>query len=245
MTEELGLLSPIDNREGNQIDIKKLVSSHYSYNSYAIIDCEPATGVLYITNDNPGFISGHVRMRGKNQGRYPSHYLEMIDNIFGYELNTIEVCSRSVRGGNSGGDCFTVDIDPDCKPDLVSNGEILENIDSNKFDRWRCDPSYNEQTARAMYGTSLPNTAKLLQAGSRVCKEGALMFLLLGPTNYQACPAGVIRIGSIVISVIPNNEWRTLNIFLKIGNNDPDQLLKSSSRSKPKKRNESLWSYYY
>ena len=84
----------------------------------------------------------------------------------------------------------------------------------------------------------------LLQAGARVCKEGALMFLLLGPINYQSCPGGVVRVGSIVISVIPNNEWRTLNIFLKIGNNDPDQLLKSRSRSKPKQRNESLWSYY-
>ena len=47
------------------------------------------------------------------------------------------------------------------------------------------------------------------------------MFLLLGPTNYQSCPAGVIRIGSVVLSIIPNNEWRTLNIFLKTGNAQP------------------------
>ena len=47
------------------------------------------------------------------------------------------------------------------------------------------------------------------------------MFLLLGPTNYQACPPGVVRIGSVVLSIIPNNEWRTLNIFLKIGNAGP------------------------
>ena len=43
---------------------------------------------IYITDDNPGFISGHVRMRSKNVGRYPFHYLEMIDSIFGYEPNT-------------------------------------------------------------------------------------------------------------------------------------------------------------
>ena len=67
-------------------------------------------------------------MRGKNEGRYPFHYLEMIDSIFGYEPNTIEVCSRSVPGGNRGGHCFTVDINPDCKPDLVTNGETLEGI---------------------------------------------------------------------------------------------------------------------
>jgi hypothetical protein len=166
----------------------------------------------------------------------------MIDNIFGYESNTIEVCSRSVPGGNRGGHCFTVDINPDCKPDLVTNGETLEGLPSNEFDRWRCDPPYNEKTAQKMYGTELPNSSKLLKAGSRVCKEGALMFLLLGPTNYQACPAGIIRIGSIVISVIPNNEWRTLNIFLNTGIADPHQLLKS--RAKPKAKNQSLRNYY-
>lgn len=165
----------------------------------------------------------------------------MIDNIFGYEPNSIEVCSRSVPGGNRGGSCFTVDINPDFKPDLVTNGKTLGGVPSNEFDRWRCDPPYNEDTARKMYGTSLPSTAKLLQAGARVCKEGALMFLLLGPTNYQSCPSGVIRIGSIVISVIPNNEWRTLNIFLKIGNGDPDELLKS--RPKPRHKNQSLITY--
>jgi hypothetical protein len=89
-----------------------------------------------------------------------------------------------------------------------------------------------------MYGTSLPKTAKLLQSGTRVCKEGAVMFLLLGSTNYQSCPAGVIRIGSIVISVIPNNEWRTLNIFLKTGKSDIDKIIEH--KPKAKMRNKSL-----
>ena len=152
MTEDL-LLSPIDNRQNTQIDIKQFVRSFHKFNRYAVVDCEPATGVLYITDDNPGFISGQARMRGKNEGRYPFHYLEMIDSIFGYEPNTIEICSRSVPGGNKGGHCFTVDINPDCKPDLITNGETLEGVPSNEFDRWRCDPPYNEQTAREMYGT--------------------------------------------------------------------------------------------
>ena len=46
-----------------------------------------------------------------------------------------------------------------------------------------------------MYNTSLPEAAKLLKAGARVCKVGSLMFLLLGPKNYQICPQGVKRIG--------------------------------------------------
>jgi hypothetical protein len=177
-------------------------------------------------------------MRGRNEGKYPFNYIEMIDRIFGYERNTIEVCSRSVPGKNRGGRCFTVDINPHCKPDLVTDGETLEGISENEFDRWRCDPPYNKQTAMEMYGTELPNTAKLLQAGARVCKEGALMFLLLGPTNYQSCPAGVVRIGSVAISVIPNNEWRTLNIFLKIGSSELFKI-----RRKVKPENISLKNY--
>ena len=37
-----------------------------------------------------------------------------------------------------------------------------------------------------MYNTGLPETAKLLTAGAKVCKVGSLMFLLLGPKNYQS-----------------------------------------------------------
>jgi hypothetical protein len=33
---------------------------------------------------------------------------------------------------------------------------------------------------------------ELLKAGARVCKPGSLMFLLLGPRNYQICPIGEV-----------------------------------------------------
>lgn len=98
----------------------------------------------------------------------------MIDNVFGYEPNTIEVCSRSVPGGNKGGHCFTVDINPDCKPDLVANGETLEGVPSNGFNRWRCDPPYTEKTAKQMYGTKLPKRSNLLKAGARDAKKELL-----------------------------------------------------------------------
>ena len=239
MTDEEISFKLVDNTEYQSgVDVRKLICCEtLRAVGYTIIPCTPATGTLFITDDNPGFISGQVRMRGKNEGRYPYNYLDMIDNIFGYEPNTIEVCSRSVPGGSRGGNCFTVDINPDCKPDLVTNGETLEGLPSNEFNRWRCDPPYNETTAKEMYGTKLPKTSELLKAGVRVCKEGALMFLLLGPTNYQSCPAGVIRIGSAVLSIVPNNEWRTLNLFLKIGDSEPEQLHRS--RAKPRQKNQS------
>ena len=62
------------------------------------MSADPATGILYITENSPGFISGHLRMRGKKGGKYPYKYSEMIDNVFGKEENTIEVCSGSVKG---------------------------------------------------------------------------------------------------------------------------------------------------
>jgi hypothetical protein len=142
MTDEFQLFDNTEQQSG--LDVRKLICCEtMSSFGCTIVPCLPATGTLYITDNNLGYISGQARMRGKNEGRYPFHYLEMIDRIFGYESSTIEVCSRSVRGGNKGGYCFTVDINPDCKPNLVTNGETLEGVPSNEFDRWRCDPPYN------------------------------------------------------------------------------------------------------
>lgn len=175
---------------------------------YLVYPASPATGMIYVINN---FISGHVRMRGRDGGRYPYHYLDMIDNLFGYEGDTIEVCSGSLSLAS----ITTVDINKDANPLYVDDGQYLTKIGSNQFNRWRCDPPYNERTAKEMYGTDLPNTSKLLQAGARVCQVGSLMFLLLGPQNYQICPKGVKRIGLIFISVVPNNEIRCLNIYYK------------------------------
>lgn len=136
----------------------------------------------------------------------------MIDEIFGYEPNTIEVCSNSV------GNAFTVDINPKYEPSCVDNAETLSKIPSNSFDRFRADPPYNERTAKEMYNTSLPDVGKLLKSGTRVCKHKALMFLLLANVNRQAYPLGVKRIGHISISVIPNNEMRSLHIYYKLTN---------------------------
>jgi hypothetical protein len=196
-------------------------------NKYFIISASPATGILFVTQNNLEFISGHVRLRGKDEGRYPYNYLQMIDNIFGKEENTVEVCSHSVKGRarckygeeeGEGAPCFTVDINPETKPDLLADGQKLDGIPNNRFNRWRCDPPYNLETAKKMYRTGLPVTGELLKAGARVCKVGSLMFLLLGPQNYQWCPAGVKRIGWVAITVVPNNELRALHIFYKYAN---------------------------
>ena len=84
------------------------------------------------------------------------------------------------------------------------------------FDRWYCDPPYNEVNALKMYYTRLPSRQKLLKEGARVIKKASLMFFLLGVVNYRICPKEIERIGMIFITIVPNNEIRTLNIYNKI-----------------------------
>jgi hypothetical protein len=179
-----------------------------------VIRPKPVKGTLSVSFDNLGFISGDGKVRGNGGGRYPYHYLDMIDHVFGIEKNTIEVCIGSVNGG-----CFTVDINPETNPRIVDDGQTLRKIPDDTFNRWRSDPPYNRNTARKMFGTSLPNSLRLLEPGARVCKKGSLLFLLLGPTNYQWHPTGTKRIGLIFFTVVPNNEVRCLNIYYKHGEN--------------------------
>jgi len=118
---------------------------------YFIVPATPATGSLYVTQNNQEFISGHVRVRGRNNGSYPYNYLEMIDAIFGIEENTIEVCSGNVRKYSDDRRCFTVDINPKTEPNLVEDGQMLSSISNNRFGRWRCDPPYNIKAAKGNY----------------------------------------------------------------------------------------------
>ena len=56
------------------------------------------------------------------------------------EKRMLEVCSHSVKGTKGSlSACFTVDINPETKPDLVEDAPTLNGIPNNKFNRWRCD----------------------------------------------------------------------------------------------------------
>lgn len=187
----------------------------YGNQKYIIIPATPAKDILYITQNSPGYVSGHIRARGRGNGSCPYNILETIDTIFGKEDKTIEVCSGNIRKSEVDNTYYTVDINPETNPDLVEDGQILSSVPSNTFNRWRCDPPYTVKTVREMNGTDLPSPIRLLIAGARVCTVGSLMFLLLGHSSYQPTPKGVKRIGHIPISIIPNNEVRDLNIFYK------------------------------
>jgi len=198
------------------IDVRDIIKAPWTpcnldgYDTYATL---PGTGVIYVTDNNPEFLSGHMRVRGEKNGSYPHFYTEIIDNLFGKDKKTIEVCSYKIKGTKN---LDTVDINGDYDPDFMDDGQVLAQIPSEKYTRWRCDPPYNAISAKKMYNTDVPSPIRLLKAGARVIKPKSLMFLLLGPVNYQWKPVGVKRIGLITMSVVPNNEIRALNIYRKM-----------------------------
>ncbi|PWU79081.1 MAG: hypothetical protein DLM72_19250 [Candidatus Nitrosopolaris wilkensis] len=103
-----------------------------------------------------------------------------------------------------------VDINATSKPSVVDDVQVLTSIEDNSS-------SIFHKTAKKMYGTDLPASIMLLRAGSRVNKSGSLMFLLLGPQNYQICTNDTRRVGLSILSIKPSNKCRCLNIYYKYG----------------------------
>ncbi len=177
---------------------------------------ESVTGVAYITQNSSQFISGHLRLRGKDNGQYPYRYKEAIEELFGscnQSGEEIEVCSGEVVANSK---LVTVDINPERNPTHVLDGQYLPEEWKNRFDRWNCDPPYSEHAAKEMYGTNMPSLTKLLSEGARVTKPGGLLFLLLGDKNLQWHPKSTIRIGWFCITIVPNQEVRTMHCYLKM-----------------------------
>jgi hypothetical protein len=68
-----------------------------SISDYKIFVATPAIGIIYEIN---GFLSGQVRLRGRNNGSYPYKYLEMLDNHFGIENNSMKFVADLLSGND-------------------------------------------------------------------------------------------------------------------------------------------------
>jgi hypothetical protein len=54
----------------------------------------PTKDILYVTQTNLKYVSGQIRVKGRNNYSYRCRYLQMIDTIFGKK---IEVCSGKIK----------------------------------------------------------------------------------------------------------------------------------------------------
>jgi hypothetical protein len=182
---------------------------------YSLFALDSAVGAGYITHSSPHYISGHLRLLGKNNGKYPHKIKELINELFGScpsSSEELEVCSGEVVAKSN---LVTVDINPAKNPSYVLDGQHLPKEWNNHFGRWNCDPPYSEHAAKEMYGTDMPSITKLLSEGARVTESGGLLFLLLGAKNMQWHPESVTRIGWLGITVVPNQEIRALHCYVK------------------------------
>jgi hypothetical protein len=182
---------------------------------YSIFALDSAVGVCYITPSSPHYISGHLRLLANNNGRYPYKFKTMIEELFGSSPSSseeLEVCSGEIVAKPN---LVTVDINPAKKPSYVLDGQDLPDEWNNRFGRWNCDPPYSEHAAKHMYGTDMPSIPKLLSEGARVVKSGSLLFFLLGDKNMQWTPPSLIRIGLLIITIVPLQEIRALHCYLK------------------------------
>lgn len=186
---------------------------------YNVMTLQNATGVCYITNGSPQFISGHLRLRGRNNGSYPYNFKEVITELFGPISSgeeEIEVCSGTINKFNSPCGLTTVDINPEKEAHYTMDAQTLPKGWANRFARWHCDPPYSQRAAEKMYNlTELLSISRLLIEGARVTKPGGLLFLLLGAKNMQWCPDSLIRIGWLGITIVPNQEIRALHCYIK------------------------------
>lgn len=193
-------------------DSKFIFDDKYS----AIIPLKSVTGVCFITKNSPQFISGHFRLRGRDNGSYPYHFKEAIIELFGGISpgeEEIEVCSGTVQ---SNPNLITVDINPEKGATYTMDAQALPKEWAGRFARWHCDPPYSEKAAKEMYNlTELLSLSRLLIEGARVTKPGGLLFLLLGAKNMQWCPDSLIRIGWLGITIVPNQEIRALHCYIK------------------------------
>ena len=102
-----------------------------------------------MTLSSPQFISGHLRLLGNNNGKYPYKIKELIEELFGgcYSPGKeLEVCSGGVVAKSN---LITVDINSAKNPSYVLDGQELPQEWTDRFDRWHCDPPYSERAGKS------------------------------------------------------------------------------------------------
>ena len=89
---------------------------------------------------------------------------------------------------------------------------------NDSFDRWYCDPPYNEENALKMYNSKAIKT-KFFKKGARVFEKNSITFLLHRAVNYQTFPEEFERVGVIIITVVSSKEHNFEYLALLIVNN--------------------------
>lgn len=121
-----------------------------------------------------------ARTKTRYYGGYPAGFLWRAKALLPGEM--CHLCSGTVR------DDFTVDVNPELKPDLVADARNT-GLPGECFDAVLIDPPYSPEDAEK-YGTEYPKPKHLMQEAYRLLRPGGrvgmLHFLFVQPPAKDA-----------------------------------------------------------
>lgn len=110
--------------------------------------------------------------RDHYKGGFPLWFEEKLLKLYGYDYHE-DVKDRVVQlfaGMTQYG--YRVDVSPEVKPDYIGDAHDLP---ASWTDRWElaiCDPPYNEEYSKTLYGTSKPRYKQYIAEAVRIVKPG-------------------------------------------------------------------------
>ena len=100
----------------------------------------------------------------KYRGGFPLHFEKKLWRELGEPENVLHPFGGMAEIGHR------VDINPEVKPDFIGDAHDLSFIQSNSYDLVICDPPYNDELSKELYGTKKIHYQKFISEAVRVCK---------------------------------------------------------------------------
>ncbi len=114
--------------------------------------------------------------RDHYKGSWPLWFEEKLLSLYGYDYknkdlkgDVIHLFSGKVQYG------FRVDINPEVKPDMVCDCHNLPKEWTNKFEFVICDPPYNTELSKQLYGTGKICYSKYIAEAVRIIKPNGFV----------------------------------------------------------------------
>ena len=145
---------------------------------------------------------------GDYYGAFPHGFLERIDAMFPARRALLHLFSGSVQSVPG---ATTLDIRPECAPDVVHDAHLPLPFPSGAFDLVLADPPYTPTDAKH-YGTRGINRALVMRNTRPVVEPGGYLLWLdtvrpmYRKTDWQ-------QVGAIAVLISTNTRVRCLSIF--------------------------------
>lgn len=112
----------------------------------------------------------------KYPGGFPLWFEEKLLKLYGFDYKNRDLKEEVIHlfaGKTQYG--FRVDINPELKPDYIGDVHDLPDEWSGRWDFAICDPPYNEDYSKSLYGTKKPVYKKYIAEAVRIVKPGGFI----------------------------------------------------------------------